>query len=83
MPSPTGRVGVCHGGMVLRRTPHAVDERRASVVWAPQGRCDVWHGAGHQRLQARSTARVQRGVLSKPCSLAMATSHLIDTQQRL
>jgi hypothetical protein len=82
MPSPTGRVGVCQGGMVLRRTPHAVDERLDFVVWAPQDRRDVWHGEGHQRLQERSTARVQRGVLSKACSLAMATSHPIAHQQR-
>ena len=65
LPSATGRVGVCHGGMVLRRTPHAVDETLDPLVWSPQDRRDVWHGEGHQRLQERSTARVQRVMISK------------------
>ena len=41
MPPATGRLEVYNGGMVLRRTPHAVYETLYPVVWSPKDRRDV------------------------------------------
>ncbi len=51
MPPAKGRLWVYNGGMVLRRTPHAVYDTLYHVVWSPQYRRDVWQGEIRQRVQ--------------------------------
>ena len=41
-----------HGGMVLRRTPHAVYDTLYPLVWSPKYRRDVLQGEIQQRVQA-------------------------------
>jgi len=40
-----------HGGMVLRRTPHAVYATLSHLVWSPTYRRDVLHGEVQRRVQ--------------------------------
>src|SRR6266536_1125194 len=40
-----------NGGMVLRRTPHAVYDTLYHLVWSPKYRRDVLQGAVQQRVQ--------------------------------
>ena len=40
-----------NGGMVLRRTPHAVYDTLYHLVWSPKYRRDVWQGEIQQRVQ--------------------------------
>ncbi len=40
-----------HGGMVLRRTPHAVYDTLYHLVWSPKYRRDVWQGAAQRRVR--------------------------------
>ncbi len=40
-----------NGGMVLRRTPHAVYDTLYHVVWSPKYRRDVLQGEIQQRVQ--------------------------------
>ena len=40
-----------NGGMVLRRTPHAVYDTLSHVVWSPQYRRDVLQGKVQQRVR--------------------------------
>ena len=42
-----------NGGMVLRRTPHAVYDTLYHLVWSPKYRRDVWQGEIQQRVQER------------------------------
>ena len=51
MPSVKGRLWVYNGGMVLRRTPHAVDDTLYHLVWSPKYRRDVLQGEIPQRVQ--------------------------------
>jgi REP element-mobilizing transposase RayT len=40
-----------NGGMVLRRTPHAVYDTLDHLVWSPKNRRDVLQGEVQQRVQ--------------------------------
>jgi len=40
-----------NGGMVLRRTPHAVYDTLYHLVWSPKYRRDVLQGERQQRVQ--------------------------------
>jgi len=51
MPPATGRLWVDNGGMVLRRTPHAVYDTLDHLVWSPTYRRAVLRGEGQQRVQ--------------------------------
>ena len=51
MPPATGRLWVYNGGMVLRRTPHAVYDTLYHLVWSPKYRRDVLQGEIQQRVQ--------------------------------
>jgi putative transposase len=46
-----GRLWVYNGGMVLRRTPHAVYDTLYHLVWSPKYRRDVLQGEVQQRVQ--------------------------------
>ena len=46
-----GRLWVYNGGMVLRRTPHAVYDTLYHLVWSPTYRRAVWQGEVQQRVQ--------------------------------
>jgi hypothetical protein len=50
MAAATDRVRGYHGGMVLRRTPHALYETLYHVVWSPKYRRDVLQGEVQQRV---------------------------------
>jgi putative transposase len=50
-PPAKSRLWVYHGGMVLRRTPHAVYETLDHLVWSPKYRRDVLQGAIQHRVQ--------------------------------
>ena len=52
MPSGQGRLWVYNGGMVLRRTPHAVYDTLYHLVWSPKYRRDVLQGEIQRRVQA-------------------------------
>src|SRR5467141_4254838 len=51
MPPAKGRLWVYNGGMVLRRTPHAVYDTLYHLVWSPKYRRDVLQGEVQQRVQ--------------------------------
>ena len=51
MPPGTGRLWVYNGGMVLRRTPHAVYDTLYHLVWSPKYRRDVLQGQIQRRVQ--------------------------------
>jgi len=42
-----------NGGMVLRRTPHAVYDTLYHLGWSPKYRRDVLQGEGQQRVRER------------------------------
>ena len=51
MPAAKDRLRGDNGGMVLRRTPHAVYETLYHLVWSPTYRRDVLQGEIQQRVQ--------------------------------
>jgi putative transposase len=50
---PTVKISLTedHGGMVLRRTPHAVYDTLYPLVWSPKDRRDVLQGEIQQRVR--------------------------------
>jgi putative transposase len=50
---PTVKISLTddHGGMVLRRTPHAVYDTLYHLVWSPKDRRDVLQGEIQQRVR--------------------------------
>ena len=51
MSAAKGRLRGYNGGMVLRRTPHAVYDTLYHLVWSPKYRRDVLQGEVQQRVQ--------------------------------
>ena len=51
MPAAKISLNGYNGGMVLRRTPHAVYDTLYHLVWSPKYRRDVLQGAVQQRVQ--------------------------------
>src|SRR5512144_152980 len=51
MPAATMRFKGDHGGMVLRRTPHAIYDTLSHLVWSPKYRRDGLQGEIQQRVR--------------------------------
>src|SRR5712692_2135587 len=60
MPAAKISLNGYNGGMVLRRTPHAVYDTLYHLVWSPKYRCDVRQGEVQQRVRERCAAMAEQ-----------------------